>query len=123
MGAMSRIAHVCSRLIPAGDRESILGDLFEDAEFRGLDGVRREAWLAGQCGLIASGLSLERLRGWLVLPPVHEVVSGFAVDGRGLLRDSGAGAIWRALLFIGSVAALVVGVEVLVSTLMSAAGF
>ena len=118
-----RLVHVLSRLIPSGDRESILGDLLEDAACRDLAGARRAAWLAGECGLIAVGLSVQRLRGWFVLPPVHEVVSGFAIGGRGMLRDGGAGTVWRALVFIGSVAALVLGVELLVSTLMSAAGF
>src|SRR5204863_7347263 len=35
-----------SRLIPAGDRESILGDLFEEADFRELAGTLRHVWLA-----------------------------------------------------------------------------
>ena len=113
-----------SRLIPAGDRESILGDLVEDAVCRDLAGARRSLWLAGECAAIAGGLSIQRARGWLVVPPVREVVSGLAVDGRGAFRGSGAaGALLRAVLFCGSVATLALGVEVLVGSLMSAAGF
>jgi hypothetical protein len=85
--------------------------------------VRRAAWLTSECGAIAAGLSLERLRSRLVVPPVREVVSGLAIDGRGALRDGRGGTLLRALVFVGSVATLVLGVELLVSSLMSAAGF
>jgi hypothetical protein len=114
-----------ARFIPAADREAILGDLLEEAEYRHLSGRSRSLWLAAECGAIAAGLSLERLRAWFVVPPVREVVSGFAIDGRGVLRGGGgAGATClRALVFVASVATLVVGVEILVSALMSAAGF
>lgn len=112
-----------ARLIPAADREAILGDLFEEAEYRRLTGRSRSLWLAGECATIACGLSLQRLRGWVVMPPMREVVSGFAVDGRAVLRDGPATTLLRALAFVASVATLVLGVEVLVGTLMSAAGF
>jgi hypothetical protein len=111
-----------ARLIPAADREAVLGDLFEDAEFRHLEGRRRSLWLAGECAAIAAGLSLQRLRGCFVLPPVREVVSGLAIDGRVVFREGRAGALLRALIFAGSVATLVLGVELLVSSLMAAAG-
>lgn len=111
-----------TRLVPAGDREAILGDLVEEAEYRGFRGARREAWLAGECLAIAAGLSVERLRGWVVMPPVREVVSGLAIDGRVALRGGAGGAIVRALLFVASVGTLMIGVEILVSALMSAAG-
>jgi hypothetical protein len=120
---LPRTARVLSRLIPAGDRESILGDLIEDAAFRDLAGARRSLWLAGECAAIAGGLSIQRARGWLVVPPVREVVSGLAVDGRGAFRGSGAAGVLRVLIFCGSVATLVLGVEVLVGSLLSAAGF
>jgi hypothetical protein len=123
-GELPRAVRALSRLIPAGDREAILGDLLEDADFRHIAGTRRSLWLSGECVAIAAGLSIQRARSWLVVPPVREVVSGFAVDGRGALRGGGAlGGVLRVLVFCGSVATLVLGVEVLVGSLLSAAGF
>lgn len=111
------------RLIPATDREAIAGDLLQEAAYRGLSGTRLQLWLLGECGAIAAGLSVERIRAWIVLPPVREVVSGLAVDGRGVLRSGGGvAAVSRALLFCGAVATLALGVELLVSVLMSASG-
>lgn len=110
------------RLLPAADRESIVGDLLEDAEFRGFAGARRTAWLAGECGAIALGLSVARVRSWFVAAPVREVVSGLAIGGRGVLRHAPAGAALRAFVFVASVATLAFAVEVLVRTLMTAAG-
>ena len=110
------------RLLPATDREAIVGDLLEEAAYRGLSGTRRQLWLLGECGTIAAGLSVERMRAWVVLPPVREVVSGFAVDGRGVLRGSAVGTVSRALLFCGAVATLALGVTLLVSVLMTASG-
>lgn len=112
-----------ARLLPAGDREAIVGDLLEEAELRNLRGRARSLWLAGECAAIAAGLSLNRARGWLVMPPMREVVSGLAIDGRGAWRGGAAPALLRAFLFVASVATLVLGVELLVGTLMSAAGF
>jgi hypothetical protein len=120
---LPRTARMLARLIPAGDRESILGDLLEDAGFRDLAGARRSLWLTGECAAIAGGLSLQRARAWLVVPPAAEVVSGFLVDGRSMFRGAGlAGSLLRAVLFCGSVATLALGVEVLVGSLLSAAG-
>jgi hypothetical protein len=65
-GRLPRAARWLSRLIPAGDREAIVGDLLEDAEFRGIAGARRDLWLLGECGTIAAGLSVARARAWLV---------------------------------------------------------
>ena len=113
-----------SRLIPAGDRESILGDLLEDADFRDLTGARRDVWLLGECGSIAAGLSMTRARAWLVLPPVRELAAGLALDGtRAFRRGHPVAAVARAVLFCGSVATLVLGVELLVGTLLSASGY
>lgn len=120
---LPRAARMLSRLIPAGDRESIVGDLIEDAALRDLAGARRSLWLAGECAAIAGGLSVQRARGWLVVPPMREVVSGLAVDGRGAFRGTGAAGVLRVLVFCGSVATLVLGVELLVGSLLSAAGF
>ena len=120
---LPRAVRLLSRLIPAGDRESILGDLLEDAAFRDLAGARRGVWLTGECAAIAGGLSIQRARAWLEVPPVTDVVSGFLVDGRGMFRGAGtAGSLLRAVLFCGSVATLALGVEVLVSSLLSASG-
>jgi hypothetical protein len=121
---LPRIARALSRLIPASDRESILGDLIEDAGLRDLAGARRSLWLSGECAAIAGGLSIQRARGWLLMPPVREVAAGLAVDGRGVFRGAGAaGSVLRAVLFCGSVATLALGVEVLVSSFLSASGF
>ena len=106
------------RLVPA----EIVGDLLEEADFRGMLGARRALWLAGECGAIAAGLSIQRVKGWFVMPPVREVVSGIAIDGRGALRDGPLGALVRAFVFVASVATLAFAVEVLVRTLMTAAG-
>jgi hypothetical protein len=121
---LPRSARLLARLIPADDRESILGDLIEDAGFRDLVGARRDLWLTGECAAIAGGLSIQRARSWLVLPPVREVAAGLAVDGRGALRgDHPVAALARAVLFCGCVATLVLGVELLVGSLLSASGF
>ena len=118
-----RIVRGLARLIPAVDREAILGDLLEDAACRGLGGARRSLWLAGACATIAAGLSVERARTSFVMPPVREVVAGLAMDGRGALRHGAPGTFLRACVFVASIATLVLGVEVLVGSLMSAAGF
>jgi len=112
-----------ARLMPSAERESVLGDLLEDAAFRDLRGARRTAWLAGECAAVGVGLSLERVRSWFVMPPVREVVAGLAIDGRGVMRHGSPGAVLRAIVFVGSIATLVLGVELLVGSLMSAAGF
>jgi hypothetical protein len=120
---LPRAARAFSRLIPAGDRESILGDLVEQADYHDFGGARRTYWLTAECAAIAAGLSVQRVRGWFVVPPLRELVSGFAVDGRGILRGDPVSAALRMLAFCGSVATLALGVEVLVRTLMTAAGF
>ena len=112
-----------ARLIPAADRDAILGDLVEEAACRNLTGARRSLWLGAECGAIAAGLSLERARAWFVAAPAREVFAGLAIDGRGALRDGPGWTLLRALIFVGSVATLVLGVEILVGALMSAAGF
>lgn len=124
MEHLPRPARLLARLIPGADRESIVGDLLEDAGFRDLAGARRSLWLTGECATIAGGLSIQRARGWLVVPPVREVAAGLAFDGRGVFRSTGAaGSLLRAVLFCGSVATLALGVEVLVSSLLAASGY
>ena len=123
MSELPRAARWLSRLIPAGDREAILGDLMEDADFRDLAGARRGVWLLGECGAIAAGLSVTRARAWLVLPPVRELAAGLALDGHRAFRGGHpVAAVARAVVFCGSVATLVLGVELLVGSLLSAAG-
>jgi len=116
-------AHLVSRLIPAGDRDWVVGDLIEDAAYRDLRGARRSWWLTFECGAIAMGLSAQRARSWFVLPPVRDLAAGLAIDGRGALSARSADTIVCAMLFCGSIAMLALGVEVLVSTLLVAAGF
>ncbi len=112
-----------ARLLPASDRESILGDLVETAGARGLRGSKADWWLAGECAAIGAGLAIQRVRGWVVLPPVREVAAGLVVDGRVVLRGDGRAAVLRALIFCGSVATLAFGVELLVRTLFTASGY
>ena len=115
---------VCARLLPSTDREAILGDLLEDAEFRDLNGARRQVFLASECGAIAAGLSVTRARAWLFVPPVRELVAGLAVDrSRAFSGGHPTRVVLRAILFCGSIVTLALGVELLVATLMSAAGF
>jgi len=120
--SLPRFAHLLSLVIPRSDRESIVGDLVEDADFRRLCGVRRGAWLTRQCGAVALGLSLERTRSWFVVPPVRELVAGIGIDGRAALRGHPAAALLRTAIFCGSVTALMLGVEILVGSLLCAGG-
>jgi hypothetical protein len=120
--AVPRAVHVLARLIPAADRDSILGDLLEDVEHRRLRGRGRVWWLMAECAAIAAGLSIERVHAWLVLPPVREVATGLAVDGRAVWRGDVSGFVLRCVLFCASVATLALAVELMVRTLMTAAG-
>jgi len=120
--ALPRAAQVIARWIPAGDRDAVVGDLLEDAHDRGLSGARRAWWLSSECAAIALGLSAHRARCWFVLPPARELAAGLLVDGRVALRGGVAGRLLGALLFCGSVATLALGVDVLVRTLLVAAG-
>jgi len=120
--SLPRVAHLLSLVIPRGDRESIVGDLVEDADFRRLGGIHRDAWLARQCGAVAFGLSLERTRSWFVVPPMRELVAGIGIDSRAALRGHPAAALLRTALFCGSVTALMLGVELLVGSLLAAGG-
>jgi hypothetical protein len=121
--AAPRSVTLIARLIPASERESVVGDLVEEASFRGLGGARRTAWLTTECAAIAAGLSMERARTLIVVPPVREVVSGLAIDARGALHGGAAATLLRACVFVASIATLVLGVELLVASLMAAAGF
>ena len=123
--ALPRGVGTMARLLPAADRESIVGELIEDAAMRDIAGARLHLWLLAQCGLIAAGLSVTRVRAWLVLPPVRELVAGLAVDHRGVLRGAhpSVPTLVQALLFCASIATLALGVGVLVGSLLAASGF
>ena len=120
---LSATVRLLSRLLPRRDREAILGDLLEDAAYRHVPGARRELWLASECGAIAAGLTITRVRDWLVVPPVRELAAGLALDGSRAFRGGHTATLLRALIFCGSVATIVLGVELLIASLMSAAGF
>lgn len=122
MSALPRLAGALARLIPAGDRDSILGDLLEESACRGLAGPRRAWWLLGECGAIAAGLGAQRARGWFVLPPLGDVVAGVTADGSRALRVLSGEAVARGALFCTVVAVLAVAVELLIATLLSASG-
>ena len=120
---VSGALRVLVRLLPAREREAIVGDLLEEAAYRHVAGARRELWLASECGAIAAGLTVTRVRDWFVVPPVRELAAGLALDGSRIFRGDHSGALLRMLIFCGSVATLVLGVELLVGSLMAAGGF
>lgn len=122
IGELPDTARVVAHLIPAADRDAVVGDLLEDASDRGLRGARRTWWLSRECAAIALGLSAHRARHWLVLPPARELAFGLLVDGRVALRGGATGRLLGALLFCGSVATLAFGVDLLVRSLLLAAG-
>jgi hypothetical protein len=123
--ALPRGVRALARLLPAADRESIVGDLIEDAAARHIAGARLQLWLLAECGSIAAGLSVTQIRAWLVLPPVRELVAGLAVDQRGVLRGAhpSVSALLQAILFCASIATIALGVGVLVGSLLAASGF
>ena len=116
---LPRGARLFARLIPAGDRGWILGDLIETADDRGLQGAHRRWWLASECAAVAAGLSVDRARGWFVWPAWRDLAVGLVIDGRVASRGS-AGTLVTALVVGGSIAGLALGVEILVSSLLTA---
>lgn len=117
------VVRLLSRLLPARERDAIVGDLLEETAYRRVPGARRTLWLASECGAIAAGLTATRVREWFVLPPVRELAAGLALDGSRAFRGDHTGALLRGLIFCGSVATIVLGAEILVGSLMAAAGF
>jgi hypothetical protein len=111
------------RLIPAADREAIIGDLLEEAAFRNLRGAAKTSWLMHQCAAIALGLSIQRVRGWFVVAPIREIASGIAMGTWWTVRGDRGGIVVRGLAFCGWIATLALGVELLVRTLLQASGF
>ena len=123
MSELPRGVRFLARLIPVADRQAIVGDLLEHAACLDLTGARRAVFLAGECGAIAAGLSLDRARAWFVVPPVRELAAGLALDGSRAFRGGhAAGTLFRAVLFCASIVTLALGVELLVSSFLSASG-
>jgi hypothetical protein len=125
MEELPRLVLTLSRLIPAGDREAIIGDLLEDAGSRDLSGGRLDLWLSVQCGAIAAGLAIDRVRDGLTLMPIREMAAGLALDGTRAFRGV-VNAPWTSLVrvavFCASVATLAAAAEVLVAALFTASG-
>jgi hypothetical protein len=119
---LPRMTRALARLIPVEDRQAILGDLLEEADHRHLLGAGRAAWLSLECLAIAAGLSMDAARGWFVMPPMREVAAGLAIGGGGVLHDGATGTLLQVLVYVGSVATLVLGVNLLVASFMAAAG-
>jgi hypothetical protein len=120
---LSRPVRLLARLLPAADRDAIVGDLLEDAAYHDICGARRDLWLASECGTIAAGLTVTRLRAWVVVPPARELAAGLALDGSRAWRSDHSGTLLRAVIFCGSLATIVFGVALLVASLMSASGY
>ena len=112
-------ARLVVRLIPADDREWVVGDLLEDADARGLRGIRLNYWLAGECSVIGAGLAFERLREACRMP-LREIAVGLGRHGH---SSSKAGVLIDTCVVTGTIAVLVVGAEMLMRTLFVAAGF
>src|SRR5262249_19004595 len=119
---LSRPAAVLSRLLPAGDRDVIVGDLLEDAASRELTGTALTLWLCGECGHIAAGIAADRARGFCVLP-IRELAAGLAFEGARTFRHARGGpvgALLCLLLFCASAVLIALSAELLISTLFSA---
>ena len=115
------LARALTHLIPAADRQAIVGDLLEDADWRGLRGGRLTLSLCASCGAIAAGLAVDGARAALTPPSAGELAAGLAVDGGRMLRGVTARAILtRAIVFCAGVVLLACSVEVLVGALMAA---
>jgi hypothetical protein len=57
------------------------------------------------------------------MPPIRDIAAGLAIDGRGILRGGAPGAVLgRGVVFCGTVVTIAFGVELLVGTLLRAAG-
>jgi hypothetical protein len=117
------VARMLTRFIPAEDRQAIVGDLLEDADTRGLCGGRLALSLCASCGAIAAGFAVDGARAALTPPPAGELVAGVALDGGRLLRGLTARAfVTRAFVFGAAVTLLALGAEILIASLMAAAG-
>jgi len=116
------LARAMSRLLPAADRQAILGDLLEDAGWQDLRGTRLTLSLCAACGAIAAGLAADGVRTAFTPPPTGELVAGVVGESGRMLRGLTARAfVTRAIVFCAGVALLACSVELLVEVLMRAA--
>jgi len=123
MTMLPPVARVMSRLIPSADRQAIVGDLLEDADWRGLHGGRLTLSLCASFGTIAAGLAVDGARTALTPPPAAELAAGLAVEGGHMFRGLTARAfVKRAVAFGAGVTLLALGAEILIGSLMAAAG-
>lgn len=125
MTRLPPLARLVSTLIPAADRQAIVGDLLEDARWRGLCGPRLAWDLAGSCLAIGSGLAVDRVRAGMTLPPARELAAGVVMDSGRALRgvlDAPRSMLLRVAAFCATVTLLAFSVEILVAALMAAAG-
>jgi hypothetical protein len=116
---LPRAARVFCRLIPPLERDAIIGDLLEDAASRDLSGHQLSIWLSAQCAGVGVGVGADRLRAWC-LPPVRETASAIALEGMRSFRGGAIDAIVSLLFIFAAAAALAVGVELLIATLLAA---
>jgi hypothetical protein len=122
MLTLPRTVTFLSRLIPPDDRETIVGDLLEDAAYRDLSGPLLTIWLCAECGNIAAGLAIDRVRGSCI-PPLREMAAGVALDSVKTIRHARGGpigALFAVLLFCASAVAIALSVRVLIATLLDA---
>jgi hypothetical protein len=109
------------RLLPATDRDAIVGDLLEEGWWRGLRGVRLTWWVALHGAGIAAGLTAERAHAAMSLTMVREVASGVAVEGERMLRGTALRTLaTRAILFAAGVLLLTLSAQLLVGALLTA---
>jgi hypothetical protein len=118
------LARALSRLLPAAERQAIVGDLLEDADWRGLHGSRLTLSLCASCGAIAAGFAVDGARHALTPPAAGELAAGLAVEGGRMLRGMTFRAVvTRAIVFCTGVMLLAYAGELLIASLMNAAGF
>ena len=119
---LPRAAAFVSRLLPSSDRDAIVGDLLEDAACRDLTGTGLTLWLCTECGHIAAGIAVERMRG-VCVPPIREMASAVAFESSRSLRHARGGpvgALLSILMFCASAVLIALSATVLIATLLTA---
>jgi hypothetical protein len=119
---LSRAATVVSRLLPSSERDAIVGDLLEDAAYRDPAGTGRTLWLCAECGQIAAGIAVERMRGTCA-PPLREMATAVALESSRTFRHARGGpvgALVSILLFCASAVLIALSATVLIGTLLTA---
>src|SRR5690242_593842 len=89
---LSRVAAFVSRFLPSSDRDTIVGDLLEDAAYRDLTGTGLTLWLCAECGQIAAGIAVERMRG-VCVPPIREMAAAVALESSRSFRHARGGPV------------------------------